>query len=205
MFCDQCGARNAAGSRFCLQCGAPLASAPGGGVPDGTLLDDASVPSAHGAVPMPAAAAVPPAPSPAPVPMPVSADSAAPGASEAAGASVPPAVVPPAPGGSGSGDGGAVAAGRGRAPLIVGIVLAVLVVVGGLAAFFTYRNEVWGGKTLPDPASVASEVKDADGGKSSVVKAKDVTAALEAKGLKTRTEKVFSGADSGTFVGCRGV
>ncbi|WP_243394419.1 PASTA domain-containing protein [Bifidobacterium parmae] len=146
-------------------------------------------------------------PLPGSVPLPGAAAASQPAAATQHASALPAAateVLPPVPGTPSSptaSGAGSTAAKKNRLPLILAIVVAALVVVGGIVAFLTYRSEMWGGKSLPDPASLASEVKDADGKKASVVKAKDVTAALKAKGLATRTEKVFSGADSGTFVG----
>ena len=114
--------------------------------------------------------------------------------------------IPGAGGIPGSGAGGAsIVAKKSRLPLIIAIVAAVVVVAGALAAFLTYRSEVWGGKSLPDPASVAMTVTDAKGNKkTSVVKAQDVTEALKAKGLKAKTVPVFSGSDRGVFLGYSG-
>ncbi|WP_193316183.1 PASTA domain-containing protein [Bifidobacterium cebidarum] len=77
-------------------------------------------------------------------------------------------------------------------------------IVAGVALFVTYRMEVWGGKTLPDASSIAQEVADVSGKKKSAVKAKDVTAALEKKGLATKTARVFSGKEAGAFLGYQG-
>ncbi|NEG55354.1 PASTA domain-containing protein [Bifidobacterium sp. SMA15] len=119
--------------------------------------------------------------------------------------------APAAPAGAAAGvpaDAAAVAAAPARKklskPVVIGIVALVAVIVAGLAAFLTYRSEVWGGKSLPDPASITSQASGKNGKKGSVVKAKDVTEALKAKGLKTKTEKVFSGSDAGVFVGYKG-
>ncbi|PLS27792.1 PASTA domain-containing protein [Bifidobacterium parmae] len=216
MICTRCGAANEGGYRFCAECGAPLPQGDAtvtGGVPG-------PVPAAPGAavppVPGPSGASVPPRPAVpmpgAPVPAPTGQSSPANPADAAATTTLPP-VAPAGPGGAlpgggdgGSGDGGAQAvAKKNRLPLILAIVVAALVVVGGIVAFLTYRSEVWGGKTLPDPASVATSVTDAKGKKkSSVVKAKDVTEALKAKGLKTKTVQVFSGSDKGVFLGYSG-
>ncbi|NEG55353.1 PASTA domain-containing protein [Bifidobacterium platyrrhinorum] len=196
MFCTTCGAVNADGGRFCVECGAPLADA----------ADDATVLSGQGK-PAPRPSAVPVArsatPSVPPVPLPPSSaasDAGTPGDGTVAPApSSGPSSVPPSRGPS-----ALAAAPRNRLPLMLAVVVAIAVVVAGLAAFLTYRAEVWGGKTLPDPSSVAKEVTAANGKKTSVVKARDVTAALEAKGLKTKTVQVFSGADRGVFIGYSG-
>ena len=82
-------------------------------------------------------------------------------------------------------------------------VLAVIV-VAGIALFATWKAELWGGKTLPDPASLVQPAAAKDG-KSATIKAKDVTDALKLKGISTRTEKVFSGKESGAFLGYDGV
>ena len=192
MICPRCGAANDAGYRFCGNCGAQLLTS------DATVISGGTAPVSGGAMP---GAQIPPVPLPGPVPLPEP---------PAAGASMPAAGAPPVSGGlgpvgSGSGASPAVAAKRNRRPLIIAIAVAALIVVGALVAFLTYRNEVWGGKTLPDPSSVASEVTDKNGKKSSVVKAKDVTEALNAKGLKAKTVPVFSGQDAGSFVGYAGV
>ncbi|KFI92174.1 PASTA domain-containing protein [Bifidobacterium stellenboschense] len=217
MICTRCGAANEGGYRFCAECGAPL---PQG---DATVTGGVSGSGVPG--PVPAAPAVPPVPGPsgasvpprpsvpmpgAPVPEPASAPlPASVNPADAAATTMLPPVGPGGalPGGdAGSGDGGAqTVAKKNRLPLILAIVVAVLVVVGGIVAFLTYRSEVWGGKTLPDPASVATTVTDAKGKKkASVVKAKDVTEALKAKGLKTKTVPVFSGSDKGVFLGYSG-
>ncbi|MBT1163203.1 PASTA domain-containing protein [Bifidobacterium felsineum] len=77
-------------------------------------------------------------------------------------------------------------------------------IIAGVALFVTYRMEVWGGKTLPDASSIAQETTDVSGKKKSAVKAKDVIKALEEKGLATKTAQVFSGEESGTFLGYQG-
>lgn len=216
MLCPRCGAVNEGGYRFCVECGAPLPASDATVVP-GPQGSGASVPPApqpgRPAVPMPAASGVP-----APAGAEASSDQSVVPASPADFAATA-TMQPVAPAGSGSGagasggipgaggipgsgaGGASIVAKKSRLPLIIAIVAAVVVVAGALAAFLTYRSEMWGGKSLPDPSTIASEVKDTNGKKASVVKAKDVTAALKSKGLKTRTEKVFSGVDSGTFIG----
>ena len=126
----------------------------------------------------------------------------------------------PAPAGSAAstvppsdGPGPATAAKRGWSrrltAIVAAAVAAVLVAAGGVAGWLTYRAELWGGKTLPDPASLASQVASANGrragrGRTSgqtAVSAKAVTRALKAKGLKARTVREFSGRDPGSFLG----
>jgi beta-lactam-binding protein with PASTA domain len=93
--------------------------------------------------------------------------------------------------------------------IIAFVVVGVLVLLAGgaLTGFLTYRAEVWGGKILPDPASIARVTDDKDGaaGKNGkpVVKARDVTEALKAKGLNTKTVSEFSGQAKGVFLGYR--
>ncbi|NMM98564.1 PASTA domain-containing protein [Bifidobacterium olomucense] len=86
--------------------------------------------------------------------------------------------------------------------ILLSIILVALL-VAGTTLFFTYRAEMWGGKVLPDAASIASGVTSKNG-KKSVVKAKDITAALKAKGLKVKTVPVFSGEERGAFLGYEG-
>ena len=92
--------------------------------------------------------------------------------------------------------------------MIAVIVVVVLVVAGGVAGWLTYRAELWGGKTLPDPAALVSQVNIANGkiekdkkSGQAVVSAKAVTQALKAKGLKTKTVREFSGRQPGSFLG----
>ena len=94
---------------------------------------------------------------------------------------------------------------RGPNTLIIALVAVLLaLIVAGVATFLTYRAEVWGGKSLPDPASIAASVTDKNAKKASVIKAKDVTEALKAKGLNAKTVPVFSGEDRGVFLGYEG-
>ncbi|NMM98562.1 PASTA domain-containing protein [Bifidobacterium olomucense] len=156
--------------------------------------DDATVLSSS--APAPAAPAPAPAPEPvAPTPEPVApAAPAAPAQDAPATETSTATVTEPAP--------APAKAKRGPNKLIIILAVAlVALIAAGVALFLTYRAEVWGGKSLPDPASFSSSVTDKNGKKTSAVKAKDVTAALKAKGLKVKTEKVFSGKDSGVFVG----
>lgn len=87
-----------------------------------------------------------------------------------------------------------------RMVLLLAALLAVLV-VAGVALFATWKAELWGGRSLPDPASITVAASDTGDGQSAEVKASDVTAALKAKGFGTRTEQVFSGKTEGSFVG----
>ncbi|WP_140444617.1 MULTISPECIES: PASTA domain-containing protein [unclassified Bifidobacterium] len=111
-------------------------------------------------------------------------------------------IPPVGPGGPVGPVGGGPAAGaaRNRLPLIIAIVAAVVVVAGAIAAFLTYRAELWGGKALPDPASITSQVSSKQNGKSSVT-AKAIADALHAKGLATTTVREFSGESRGAFLG----
>ncbi|MBT1174209.1 PASTA domain-containing protein [Bifidobacterium sp. LC6] len=120
----------------------------------------------------------------------------------------PPPVVPDGDAGtgaSGNAPDGQATKNKKLLPIIIAIVAVVALLVIGLTVFLTYRAEVWGGKSLPDTSAIAKEVTDKSGKKKSVVKAKDVTAALENKGFKVKTTPVFSGEDSGTFLGYQGV
>lgn len=89
-----------------------------------------------------------------------------------------------------------------RLVILLSAILAVLV-IAGIALFATWKAELWGGRSLPDPASIAVAASDTSGGKSAEVKASDVTAALKVKGFRTATEQVFSGKGKGAFVGYR--
>ena len=97
---------------------------------------------------------------------------------------------------------------RGRrhsAALLVAIIAVVAIAAAtSLTAFLTYRAEIWGGKVLPDPQSFATQATGYDGKIQSVVKAKDVTDALNAKGLQTKTVQEFSGQTRGAFLGYEG-
>ncbi len=232
MICKNCGADNDGGSRFCVHCGAPLtdvsAPAPQAAagpipvpLPDNTMtvLDHPPLPgsndgSAYRQPGVPASSGVAGAPT-------------APGASQT-GPTAPGALPQVAPGASGvpSAPAAPVAPGaatppsgtttatatlpnpsgkRGPNTLIIALVAVLLaLIVAGVATFLTYRAEVWGGKSLPDPASIAASVTDKNGKKASVIKAKDVTEALKAKGLNAKTVSVFSGEDRGVFLGYEG-
>lgn len=178
MFCMMCGACNEESDRFCVACGAPLH--------DETAPATATAPT----VPAAATETEPVTTSETPttqLPLEVVAD-----LSDAEAAAVVAAPTRPR---------------RHRAALIA-VIAAVLTVALVLAGgFLTYRAELWGGKTLPDPASlVAADGEDGKTNKNnksakSVVEAKDVTEALKAKGLKTRVVTEFSGEAEGAFLG----
>ncbi|MBW3080316.1 PASTA domain-containing protein [Bifidobacterium saguinibicoloris] len=182
----------------CERCGTPNddgarfcveCGAPLSGAPD----------AAAGAPPTPG---MPPVPMPGPVPMP------------------PQAVPMPGPAASGTA-GEPAKGGRNKKTLLIVVIvtLLVLAVAGGVAAFLTYRAELWGGKSLPDVASLAAGTNGTDGtdggkaggktsakqSKKSAVTAKAVTEALKDKGLKTKTVTEFSGEQSGTFLGYQGL
>lgn len=228
MICKNCGADNDGGSRFCVHCGAPLTdvSAPApqaaaGPIPvplpdntmtvldhpplpgsnDGSAYRQPGVPASSGVAGAPTAPGAsqtgPTAPGALPQAVPgASGVPSAPAAPVAPGAATPPSGTTTAtatlPNPSGK---------RGPNTLIIALVAVLLaLIVAGVATFLTYRAEVWGGKSLPDPASIAASVTDKNAKKASVIKAKDVTEALKAKGLNAKTVPVFSGEDRGVFL-----
>ena len=232
MICKNCGADNDGGSRFCVHCGAPLTdvSAPApqaaaGPIPvplpdntmtvldhpplpgsnDGSAYRQPGVPASSGVAGAPTAPGAsqtgPTAPGALPQAVPgASGVPSAPAAPVAPGAATPPSGTTTAtatlPNPSGK---------RGPNTLIIALVAVLLaLIVAGVATFLTYRAEVWGGKSLPDPASIAASVTDKNAKKASVIKAKDVTEALKAKGLNAKTVPVFSGEDRGVFLGYKG-
>ena len=232
MICKNCGADNDGGSRFCVHCGAPLTdvSAPApqaaaGPIPvplpdntmtvldhpplpgsnDGSAYRQPGVPASSGGAGAPTAPGAsqtgPTAPGALPQAVPgASGVPSAPAAPVAPGAATPPSGTTTAtatlPNPSGK---------RGPNTLIIALVAVLLaLIVAGVATFLTYRAEVWGGKSLPDPASIAASVTDKNAKKASVIKAKDVTEALKAKGLNAKTVPVFSGEDRGVFLGYEG-
>lgn len=232
MICKNCGADNDGGSRFCVHCGAPLTdvSAPApqaaaGPIPvplpdntmtvldhpplpgsnDGSAYRQPGVPASSGVAGAPTAPGAsqtgPTAPGALPQAVPgASGVPSAPAAPVAPGAATPPSGTTTAtatlPNPSGK---------RGPNTLIIALVAVLLaLIVAGVATFLTYRAEVWGGKSLPDPASIAASVTDKNAKKASVIKAKDVTEALKAKGLNAKTVPVFSGEDRGVFLGYEG-
>lgn len=232
MICKNCGADNDGGSRFCVHCGAPLTdvSAPApqaaaGPIPvplpdntmtvldhpplpgsnDGSAYRQPGVPASSGVAGAPTAPGAsqtgPTAPGALPQAVPgASGVPSAPAAPVAPGAATPPSGTTTAtatlPNPSGK---------RGPNTLIIALVAVLLaLIVAGVATFLTYRAEVWGGKSLPDPASIAASVTDKNAKKASVIKAKDVTEALKAKGLNAKTIPVFSGEDRGVFLGYEG-
>ncbi|WP_158276276.1 PASTA domain-containing protein [Bifidobacterium callitrichidarum] len=111
--------------------------------------------------------------------------------------------IPVAPAGTAAPTTAAAPAKPDRMVLLLAALLAVLV-VAGIALFATRKAELWGGRSLPDPASIAVAASDTGDGQSAEVKASDVTAALKAKGFGARTEQVFSGKTEGSFVGYKG-
>ena len=208
MLCPNCHTDNAEGSKFCETCGTPLTATEANTAASSASMtpQDAPVaPTPAGATPAPAAASVP-GPGGAAVP-PIPMPQGAAGMSAPAVVSAPAATQPTATVATATQTAPATATttaatkpGPNKLIIMLVAVLAALI-IAGVALFLTYRSEVWGGKSLPDPASIASSVTDKNGKKASAVKAKDVTAALKAKGLNAKTEKVFSGKDSGEFIG----
>ncbi|WP_165782803.1 PASTA domain-containing protein [Bifidobacterium margollesii] len=84
-----------------------------------------------------------------------------------------------------------------RLTLIIATIVAVaLVVCGGL--FATYRAGIWGRKTIP----TAEEIQPQTGKR---ITADEVAKQLNDRGIKTTINRVYSGKDSGTFIGFDGV
>lgn len=86
---------------------------------------------------------------------------------------------------------------KGLVAVLIVLVVLIVLAAAGLTAYLTYRNEVWGGKSLP----AASSIQPSDG---KVVSAKDITEALKNKGLKPETKTEFSGKPKGAFLGYDG-
>lgn len=199
MFCTHCGKPNDDSAKFCTSCGAKL--------------DKPEVPAATPAAPAtPAATPTPTAvPLPDSVPAPASPTSEAPAVTPAAPTAAAPATSPTASAtvsDTSATAASATAFSTAKQPpnkLIIALaaVLAVIV-VADIALFATWKAEMWGGKTLPDPASIVKTTASKDG-KSATIKAKDVTEALKLKGINAKTEKVFSGKESGAFLGYDGL
>ncbi|MFC5221555.1 PASTA domain-containing protein [Bifidobacterium leontopitheci] len=83
---------------------------------------------------------------------------------------------------------------RKRAKVVIAAILTVLLVLsaGGLTAYVTYRNELWGGVTVPELPSPKGTAK-----------ASGVVERLRQKGIATQTVQEFSGKPSGTYLGLR--
>ncbi|WEV75431.1 PASTA domain-containing protein [Bifidobacterium sp. ESL0800] len=165
-----------------------------------------------------------PAPATAPVPTPTSAPAAAPMPTPAATTAQPapvysnssatsPAPAPAANAGAGTEPAGTAIAGAASATttavrqhtkkrlviIIAAIVAAILVVTG--AGFGTYKAELWGGKTVPAPASLGI----AKSKKTHEFTAADVEQSLHAKGFKTTVTETFSAKPKGSFINYRGI
>ncbi|MBW3089951.1 PASTA domain-containing protein [Bifidobacterium miconisargentati] len=199
MFCTHCGKPNDDSAKFCTSCGAKLDK------PEAPATQP-TAPATPTATPTPTAVPLPDS-----APAPAGPTSEAPAATPAAPAAEAPATSPTAS--ATVSDTSATAASTtafstAKQPpnkLIIALaaVLAVIV-VAGIALFATWKAEMWGGKTLPDPASIVKTTASKDG-KSATIKAKDVTEALKLKGINAKTEKVFSGKESGAFLGYDGL
>ena len=215
MFCTSCGKPNDDSAKFCTSCGARLEKP----VAAPTAVSTGAQPPAPAAPAASAATATPPtSPTPA-VPLPGNATPTAkptastpvvpapavPTPTAATGTTTVPATAP-ASGAASTNATATAATATKQSPnkLIIALacVLAVIV-VAGIALFATWKAELWGGKTLPDPASLVQPAAAKDG-KSATIKAKDVTDALKLKGIDAKTEKVFSGKESGAFLGYAG-
>lgn len=204
MFCARCGAANKDGNKFCVGCGAPLRR--GGQAAASAGQAGAQRIPAPGAVPLPQSAPTPvqPAANPGAVPAPAGVGVPMPPASAAVPSGSAPsgiaATAAPAAAVAPTSSAATVPTKPDRMVLLLAALLAVLV-VAGVALFATWKAELWGGRSLPDPASITVAASDTGDGQSAEVKASDVTAALKAKGFGTRTEQVFSGKTEGSFVG----
>ena len=214
MFCTQCGTRNEPGTRFCMNCGHPFDDA-GQGAPASnaqTVAQPAPV-TQQTTVTQPAPVAQPeiavqPQPQPAPVvqqtpvtPAPAS-SAPAPGAAAApapAAPEPPQPVAPTAPAAQPDKPAKPAKEHRGHGKLIAIILVIVLVLAGGgLGAFLTWRQGLWGGVVLPQ----ASDVK-VEPGKS--LTADIVVDQLKAKGVSAQKTAVFSGQPKGAFIGYEGM
>ena len=192
MFCTKCGAANSDGNKFCTGCGAPLKGTPSYQSNQSNTYaqtGQGQMPPVSGTVPTPQMRrpanmqAFGPAMNTVPLP---------PAAVASPQTAMPTASTVPT---------ASVSAKAKPSRLIIALiaVLAVLV-VAGITLFATWKAELWGGRTLPDPASIVQSAA-AEGGKPTTIKAKDVTDALKQRGFNARTEKVFSGKDVGAFAG----
>ncbi|WEV46700.1 PASTA domain-containing protein [Bifidobacterium sp. ESL0690] len=79
--------------------------------------------------------------------------------------------------------------------IIAAIVAVALVAVG--AGFGTYKAQLWGGKTVPNPADLGI----AKSSKTHEFTAADVEASLHKRGFKTTIKQTFSAKPKGSFVG----
>lgn len=87
-----------------------------------------------------------------------------------------------------------------RLTILIAAIVAVVLVVAG-AGFGTYKAQLWGGKTVPSPASLGI----AKSAKTHEFTAKDVEASLHKRGFKTVTVPTFSGKPKGTFLKYRNI
>ncbi|WEV69451.1 PASTA domain-containing protein [Bifidobacterium sp. ESL0775] len=83
--------------------------------------------------------------------------------------------------------------------IIASIVAAALVVTG--VGFGTYKAQLWGGKTVPNPTDLGV-VKS---GKTDEFSASDVEKSLHKRGFKTVTKQTFSAKPKGSFLKYRGI
>lgn len=143
MFCTQCGARNDETSRFCISCGAAMAT-----VAAQSESETRSTPPANGI----AATAMPTR--------------------------------------------------RGKGRLWIIIAIATALIAACVATFLTYRAELWGGRSLPDAATIAAEAAaDGDSVTTYDLTAEQVARALKRRGMRAEIVHEFAAQERGLFLG----
>lgn len=203
MFCTHCGKPNDDSAKFCTSCGAKLDKPE---TPAQSATSATAAPAAPAATPAPTAVPLPDS-VPAPTGPTAEVPSATPTASAAAAPVAPATASDTAPETSATASSLTAFSTAKQPPnkLIIALVAVLaVIVVAGIALFATWKAEMWGGKTLPDPAAIVKTTASKDG-KKATIKAKDVTDALKLKGINAKTEKVFSGEESGAFLGYDGL
>ncbi|WEV67400.1 PASTA domain-containing protein [Bifidobacterium sp. ESL0769] len=184
-FCNKCGHKLDDDQKFCTKCGAPTPSASAG--------SDVHIPPRNNA-PQPSDTVHVPMPQNVPQPQGSTANSGTPAVPDTnAAIPAPPEVTTTAPTAATT---AVKTTSKKRLIIIIAAIVAVALVAVG-AGFGTYKAQLWGGKTVPNPADLGV-VKSS---KTHEFTAADVEASLHKRGFKTTIKQTFSAKPKGSFIG----
>ena len=82
--------------------------------------------------------------------------------------------------------------------LIITLIVVVVLALGGVTAFLTYSQGVWGGKIMPNPADFQTDA-------SRTLTADLVAKELNDRGIPATTKPLFSGKTKGAYVGLENI